>query len=270
MTQPQTTSSPQASVDSGWQEVEGNCEKHGPCKAIVMPHPMIPGKTIGPNNRCEKCAEERREAEEEARRAADARRKVAKIEELFGRSNIPLRFRDKKLASYRAESAGQKRAASVASRFVEKWPDNYERGTSLILTGGPGTGKTHLACGIGSALIEQYQAAVLFLGTLEALRSIKATYNRDSEITEQEAIDRLLAPHLLILDEVGVQVGSEHEKLLLFDVLNSRYQDCMPTILLSNLSGADLENYLGQRVMDRYRECGAVLAFDWESYRGRQ
>ena len=79
---------------------------------------------------------------------------------------------------------------------------------------------------------------------------------------------RAAQPDLLILDEIGVQIGSEHEKLLLFDVLNGRYQQCRPTILISNLSGSDLEAYLGQRVMDRYRECGAVLAFDWNSYRG--
>lgn len=272
MTQPLTKSSQPVSVEAaaGFTEVDAVCPTHGACKAVVMQNPMDPTRQMGPFLRCAKCAKERADQEEAAKAAQAAREKAAHIQALFGRCMIPYRFRDKTLANYRAETAGQKRALAVAEKFTENWSDNFERGTSLIFTGGPGTGKTHLACGIGSALIEKHQATVMFMGTLEALRSIKATYNRDSEVTEQQAIDRLLEPDLLILDEVGVQVGSEHEKLLLFDVLNGRYQECRPTILLSNLSGSDLEGYLGQRVMDRYRECGAVLAFDWDSFRGRE
>ena len=46
------------------------------------------------------------------------------------------------------------------------------------------------------------------------------------------------------------------------------YQELKPTILISNLNTEELEAFLGQRVMDRYRECGSVLAFDWPSHRG--
>lgn len=75
---------------------------------------------------------------------------------------------------------------------------------------------------------------------------------------------------MLILDEVGVQFGSEAEKLILFDVLNERYERCKATILLSNLTATEVKDYLGERVMDRMREDGGkVVVFDWESYRGR-
>jgi DNA replication protein DnaC len=75
---------------------------------------------------------------------------------------------------------------------------------------------------------------------------------------------------LLILDEIGVQFGSETERNLLFDVLNERYEDCKPTLLLSNLPKQDVAKYLGERVMDRLREDGGrVVVFDWESHRGR-
>ena len=51
--------------------------------------------------------------------------------------------------------------------------------------------------------------------------------------------------HLLILDEVGVQFGSEFEKQLLFDVLNERYEKLKPSILLSNIPREQLADYLG-------------------------
>lgn len=54
----------------------------------------------------------------------------------------------------------------------------------------------------------------------------------------------------------------------MFEILNGRYQELRPTILISNLNTDALESLLGQRIMDRYRECGSVLAFDWQSHRG--
>jgi DNA replication protein DnaC len=39
---------------------------------------------------------------------------------------------------------------------------------------------------------------------------------------------------------------------------------------VSNLNATELEHYLGERIVDRFREMGAVLAFDWESHRGRR
>ena len=78
-------------------------------------------------------------------------------------------------------------------------------------------------------------------------------------------------PELLILDEVGVQFGSETEKLMLFDVLNERYEKRKPCVLLSNLAIDDVKAFLGERVFDRLREDGGeAVAFDWESYRGRK
>jgi DNA replication protein DnaC len=118
--------------------------------------------------------------------------------------------------------------------------------------------------------MEGQLASVAFGTVASLLRHIKATYAKDSQRTEQDAIDDLLRPDLLILDEVGVQVGSEHEKLLMFEVLNGRYQELRPTVLISNLDVAELEAFLGHRVMDRYRECGSVLAFDWQSHRGQK
>ena len=74
---------------------------------------------------------------------------------------------------------------------------------------------------------------------------------------------------LLILDEVGVQFGSDTEKLILFDVLNERYEKRRPTLVLSNLSLPDVEQYLGERIFDRLREDGGeAVVFDWESHRG--
>lgn len=218
---------------------------------------------------CPKCAEDsrrKREADEAMRAAQDRQRKV---EGILHRSGIPLRFQGRTFQEYRVQTTGQRIALAACKAFAESWDVGSKKGSSLVLTGGPGTGKTHLACAIAEHVAEQFIAAPLFVSASEMLRQIKSTYRKDSERTERQAMNEFVqVPDLLIVDEIGVQFGSDTEKLLMFEVLNDRYQWLMPTILISNLSEPELEDYLGHRVMDRYRECGSVIAFDWPSYRG--
>lgn len=219
-------------------------------------------------SRCPACAAEQRAREDARKEAEQAEERNRRVVSLFGRSGIPARFANRTFAGYEAKHPGQRMALNVCRAFADGWAEKRAAGTSLVLTGSPGTGKTHLACAIGGHVIREHLGGALFVTVSMMLRAIKETYRKDSPRSEQDVIDELVAQDLLIVDEIGVQVGSEHEKLLMFEVLNGRYQDMRPTILISNLSAEDLEAYLGHRVMDRYRECGAVLAFDWESHRG--
>jgi DNA replication protein DnaC len=195
---------------------------------------------------------------------------MQRIAELTGAAGVPLRFQDRGFDNYHADSRGQRHALALCEKFATNWLELYEKGTSLILTGGPGTGKTHLACAIANAIINEHLTAVRFIAVTAMLRRIKETYGGHTEATEAKVIDGFSTCDLLIIDEIGVQVGSEHEKLLLFEVLNNRYGSLLPTILLSNMSSDDLEPYLGHRIMDRFRESGAVIPFDWESHRGQR
>lgn len=246
--------------------VDAECKMHGPYRAKQIPsflgHPPI---TMS----CPICSAEHRAKQERERIESENREKRAKVLRLFDRAGIPERFADRKLSNYLAVTAGQKRALSIAERFVDSFGDGLTAGASLVLAGKPGTGKTHIACGIGRALIEQTRS-VLFMTVLQALRHVKDTYRRDAERTESDAIADLLKPDLLILDEIGAQLGSEHEKMLMFEFINERYQRCRSTILISNLTGEELTAFLGDRVMDRFRESGAILAFDWASHRGQR
>lgn len=220
-------------------------------------------------SRCPICDREKKERAQAEKVRAEKLERERRVQGILYHSGIPARFTNKDFAGYEAKHPGQSTALKSCKAFASRWADVSAKGTSLVLTGGPGTGKTHLACAIGCAIAESNLASTVFVTVSEMLRTIKATYHRESERTEAEAIAIFAHnPDLLIVDEIGVQVGSDHEKLLLFEVLNARYANMMPTILISNLSAGDLEAYLGHRVMDRFRECGTVIAFDWASHRG--
>lgn len=153
--------------------------------------------------------------------------------------------------------------------MAEGFDDSLTHGTSLLMCGKPGTGKSHLAAAMAQAVIKQGRSAV-YTSVLRAVRSIKDTYRKDSDITEQAAINAYVLPDLLILDEVGVQFGSETEKMYLFEILNGRYESLKPTIVITNLSPSEVSAYLGERIVDRLAEGGGgTLVFDWESYRSK-
>ena len=50
----------------------------------------------------------------------------------------------------------------------------------------------------------------------------------------------------------------------------ARANNFLPTLLIGNLDLAEMSDLLGERIIDRYREGGKVLVFDWESHRGKK
>jgi DNA replication protein DnaC len=206
---------------------------------------------------------------EAARLAADRRRAAQlEIERAVGRNGIPQRFLDRSFARFTATTPEQREALSLCGTYAEGFAEARARGHCLLLLGAPGTGKTHLACAILAHVIQAGYTG-LFLSVSEALRMIRDTYSTQSQRTEIEAFALLTTPDLLVLDEVGVAIGDEAKRrAILFDVLNARYNELRPTILIGNLTAKELAVYLGERTMERLTESGSALVpFTWASHR---
>jgi DNA replication protein DnaC len=216
---------------------------------------------------CPICAVEAQAKEQAEAKARDHTERVARWQRKIGEAGIPERFRDRRLATYKAKLPGQQRALDFAKAYTADFDEICQTGRSALFIGLPGTGKTHLAVGIGLEVMQRGRT-VLFTTVMRAVRRVKDTWGRGSRESESEAIAGLVFPDLLILDEVGVQFGSDTEKVLLFDILSQRYDRRRPTILMSNLPLDEVSAYLGERVFDRLREDGGeFISFTWESYR---
>ena len=187
------------------------------------------------------------------------------VEELLRAANIPKRFKNKRLSDFRIEEPGQQEVLNAANCFLE----NGEGSTGLLFLGGVGTGKTHLACAVLRCWIERSRSG-LFKDCFDLLREIKATWDKTAVESEQGVLSQFSRVSLLVVDEVGVQFASQTERLLLTRLINRRYGAMRPTILVSNLPLSEFEEVVGERVVDRFREGGKVLVFDWESQRSKQ
>lgn len=218
---------------------------------------------------CPQCAAAEREAEQQRDELQSRQARVGQWEKKLGRSGIPERFRDRTLDSYVAEHSGQVKALDFARDYAQDFARVRKSGRSAIFMGNVGTGKTHLAVGIGLQVMQEHQASVLFVSVGRMVRMVKDTWARNSGVSESDVVAQMVFPDLLIVDEVGVQQGTEFERNVLFDVFNERYEQRKPSLLLTNCSLDDLSSkYLGERVVDRLREDGGgVLKFSWDSGR---
>lgn len=89
-------------------------------------------------------------------------------------------------------------------------------------------------------------------------------------MTESEMIDRFVEIDLLVVDEVGVQAKSDNERNILFSVINGRYEEMKPTIILSNETLKEVKEIIGERAFDRLREGGGrAFSLQWDSYRSK-
>ena len=194
----------------------------------------------------------------------------AELERAVGRSGVPRRFLDRTFENYLAATPGQRQALEVCRAYADGFEETRRRGGGLLLLGGPGTGKTHLACAILARVIHAGHTG-LFLTVSAALRIIRDAFSPRGQRSETEALALLTAVDLLVLDEVGVAIGNPAtRRAMLFDVLNERYGETRPTILIGNLTATELEAYLGERIMERLMDLGtAMVPFTWSSHRRR-
>ena len=221
---------------------------------------------------CPRCTDAPMAAELRAKRArADEQLRRAKVRALESTAGIPKKFERLRLEDYRATLPGQQLALAICKAYADTWSEQCSKGATLLFIGLTGTGKTHLACAIANAVMADHLSTVAFGTASDFGREIRSTYGRQrGDRSELQVMQALRAVDLLIFDDVGAQLGSDHEMQMLFDIVDGRWRDERATIVTSNLNRDDLRKYLGTRAMDRLLDRGTVVAFDWPSYRGQQ
>lgn len=214
---------------------------------------------------CPDCDERRVADELQAKADEKAKHAARQLAAMIDEALIPPRFIGRSFDNFNAASAGHEKALDVAKRYAESFDDNAKRGAGLIFSGLPGTGKSHLAAAVMQAIMPTHQA--LYMTCMGMIRAVRGTWRRESETSETEMLSRFGKVPLLVLDEVGVQYGTDGEQTIIFEVMDRRYRDMQPTILLTNQNAKGFSEFVGERVYDRLREVSTWVTFDWPSHR---
>lgn len=217
---------------------------------------------------CPKCLSEASQPGLAVINSQHERARIAAGDRRFADAGIPDLFLSASFGSFTAPCE----KASTVARALQAYATHFDQQRSarngFVFYGAPGTGKSHLACAVAKAVLQNgFTARYASLPTLTvALRA--AYFKRSQSISVQDIIRSLTAPDLLVLDEIDLHGSSGADYQSLYEIINTRYETGgKPTIALSNRHITELERDLDERITTRILSGFPALYFDWEGRR---
>lgn len=160
-----------------------------------------------------------------------------RIEETAG---IPVKYRDKSFDNFVLPEPNENpqareslaRVLWTLKTFVREYPVRERPG--LLLVGGTGTGKTHLAVAVLRGLIARGYDGVFF-DYQELFERIRAGYDPNSGSSNREAYRTALEAEILLLDDLGAHRYKEWVEDTITSIITYRYNNNKPLIATTNL-----------------------------------
>jgi DNA replication protein DnaC len=119
----------------------------------------------------------------------------------------------------------------------------------LVMLGGYGCGKTHLAVAIANECTRQNRAS-LFVVVPDLLDHLRVTYSPNSDTSYDQRFEEIRNAPLLILDDLGAHASTPWAQEKLFQIFNHRYNARLPTVVTSNHALEEIDRRIRSRLVD--------------------
>ena len=194
----------------------------------------------------------------------------ARTQRIIKAAGIPPRFANKSLRSFQIISPKHKEIIDFAGSFIRtfhtKAPNHPTKG--LLLVGGEGTGKTHVAIAILREILAKGFRG-LYWNVPELFLELRRTMGTSTDLDEAAILDEAVETDLLVLDDLGAEKVSEYVMDRLYVLINGRYESDLPTIITTNRTLEELRAQLGPRIVSRISEMCMMMTFPPGDYRLR-
>lgn len=118
----------------------------------------------------------------------------------------------------------------------------------LVLAGPSGCGKTHLAAAIANHCIKNNHP-VFYITTPDLLDHLRSSFSPNSEMPYDEFFEQVRNTPLLVLDDLGAQSSTPWAREKLDQLLNHRFSNQLPTVVVSIVPIAELEERIRTRLI---------------------
>lgn len=119
----------------------------------------------------------------------------------------------------------------------------------LLLKGGYGCGKTHLAAAIANDRLARGQSVLLVVAA-DFLDHLRATFAPTSRVTYDDRFESIRSTPFLIMDDLGAQTTTAWAQEKLFQLFNFRYNAQLPTVITTNSELEEIDPRLRSRFAD--------------------
>jgi len=133
-----------------------------------------------------------------------------------------------------------------------------EKDTWFFIRGEVGTGKTIFCCFLIKELVEQLEEP-LFLPIPNLIFNAQKMRGFGEDYSSY--IEDIINRKILILDDIGVEKGTEFTNNLLYLIINTRIEKGLKTLITSNFSLQQINEKLGSRIADRIERVSKIKKF---------
>jgi DNA replication protein DnaC len=177
---------------------------------------------------------------------------------------IPEKYLDTTLDNFDTEqSANLERAKHICNRYAV----SETRGRNLLLIGPSGSGKTHLATAVLKMLPGENKT---YTNITLIMNEIKSTYSKSRGYLEERResiMNRYSWVEYLVIDNIEEFKSTQDNKNILFELINNRYQNNRCTIVGACLDQKSLREAVGENLLRRIKEKGAIIELEGENAR---
>ena len=174
------------------------------------------------------------------------------------------------LGYYRGNPAHYENMTEVYN-IMKSYAEEFKAGCgdNLALFGGTGLGKTHLSSAVAGRLIER-GFDVLYTGAVTMISDFENRRFGTGMNEEGGSVDRYTDCELLIIDDLGTEVINQFTVSCIYNVINTRLNKKLATILSTNLSPTEFRQKYWDRITSRVLGEYRILLFNGNDIRAQK